>query len=290
MTTCLAIDIGGSKILAALIDDGVVLDERTASTERSGNATRWCDAIVDLAGDWHGRYQAVGVAATGLINDGRWTALNVKTLPIEPGFPLTAELERRFAVPVICMNDAQAAAWGEYCHGAGQGEDMVFLTISTGIGGGAVLGGRLVTGKHGLAGSAGQIRFGSSPDAERIEDQASGLWIASAAKEAGHDLDARDVIASSQVGEAWAEAIVARAAEHIAMLILSLHMLYDPAVFVIGGGVGLADGMLKRFGHRLTALPPDLRPTLYQAALGKNAGAIGAAGLAMAKFNQQGGI
>jgi N-acetylmannosamine-6-phosphate 2-epimerase/N-acetylmannosamine kinase len=224
-----------------------------------------------------------------LINDGCWTALNPKTLPIEPGFPLTAELQSRFAVPVTSVNDAQAAAWGEYRHGAGQGEDLVFLTISTGIGGGAVLNGRLVTGKHGLAGSVGQTRFGPLPCAERVEDQTSGLWIASAAKEAGHDLDARGVMAASHAGEAWAEAIVERAVEHIAMLIHNLHMLYDPAVFVIGGGIGLADGMLERFEHRLTALPPDLRPTLSHAALGKNAGVIGAADLAMAEFNQQGG-
>ena len=160
---------------------------------------------------------------------------------------------------------------------------------ASGYGGGAVLGDRLVTGKHGLAGSAGQARFGPLPDAERIEDQASGIWIASAAKEAGHDIDARGVIAASHAGEAWAEAIVARAAEHIGLLILNLHMLYDPTVFVIGGGIGLADGMLERFERRVTALPSDLRPMLSHAALGKYAGAIGAADLAMAKFNQQGG-
>jgi predicted NBD/HSP70 family sugar kinase len=140
-----------------------------------------------------------------------------------------------------------------------------------------------------LAGSAGQTRFGSSPDAERIEDQASGLWIASAARNAGHDLDARSVIAAGRAGEAWAETIVTRAAEHIGQLILNLHMLYDPAVFVIGGGIGLADGMLERFEHRLAELPSDLRPALSHAALGKNAGVIGAADLAMTEFNQQGG-
>lgn len=290
MTSCLAIDIGGSKILAALVEDGAVIEEQTALTERTGNATDWCDAVADLADRWQGRYQTVGAAVTGLVANGRWTALNPKTLPIEAGFPLTAELHRRFALPVTCVNDAQAAAWGEYRHGAARGEeDLVFLTISTGIGGGVVHNGQLVIGKHGLAGSAGQTRFGLSSAAERVEDLASGLSIASAAKIAGHDIDARSVIAASRKGEAWAEAIVARAAEHIAMLILNLHMLFDPAMFIIGGGIGLADGMLREFESRLSALQPEFRPTLCHAALGKYAGVIGAADLAAEKLNQRGG-
>ncbi len=289
MTACLAIDIGGSKILATLIEGGTVLEQRIASTERSGKAATWCDAVADLTLDWRGRYQAVGVAVTGVITDGCWSALNPKTLPIEPGFPLADELHRRFDLPITCVNDAQAAAWGEYRHGVGQGEDLVFLTISTGIGGGVVVNGRLVTGQHGLAGSAGQTRFGTPPEVGRLEDQASGLWIASAAKLAGHDIDARGVIVASREGEAWAEAIVARASEQIARLILNLHMLFDPAMFIIGGGIGLADGMLKQFGRCLEALPADFRPRLCHAALGQYAGVIGAADLAMAKRNQQGG-
>ena len=96
-----------------------------------------------LAAAWRGRFDRVGAAVTGIVADGRWHALNAGILPVPAGFPIVEALSTRLGCPVLAINDAQAAAWGEYRFGAGAGRDIVFLTVSTGIGGGIVLGGRL---------------------------------------------------------------------------------------------------------------------------------------------------
>jgi N-acetylmannosamine-6-phosphate 2-epimerase/N-acetylmannosamine kinase len=152
MTTVLAVDLGGSKILACLVQNGQVLEERRVPTPRAGGVAAWMDAVGELAGPWTGRFALAGVAVTGLVRRGRWQALNPDTLPIPAGFLLEAELTRRLRVPVSSLNDAQAAAWGEHVAGAGKGvQDLVFVTISTGIGGGVILGGQLVMGRSGMA-------------------------------------------------------------------------------------------------------------------------------------------
>ena len=91
----------------------------------------------------------------------------------------------RFGKPAACFNDAHAAAWGEHRFGAGKGEDLFFLTVSSGIGGGAVIGGKLLEGRGGMAASAGLQRMGFSGEGGPVEDQAAGLWMARAAGQVG---------------------------------------------------------------------------------------------------------
>jgi len=81
---------------------------------------------------WSGRFDTAAVAVSGLVSDGRWWSLNPLLLPIPPAFPLERELGRCLGKPVAALNDAQAAAWGEYRFGPGRGRDLVFVTISTG--------------------------------------------------------------------------------------------------------------------------------------------------------------
>ena len=126
----LAIDIGGTKILAALVADGAVLHERQIVTERNLGADAWCEAVAGLAAGWRGRFDRVGAAVTGIVADGRWHALNVGILPVPAGFPIVEALSTRLGCPVLAINDAQAAAWGEFRFGAGQARDLVFLTVS----------------------------------------------------------------------------------------------------------------------------------------------------------------
>jgi N-acetylmannosamine-6-phosphate 2-epimerase / N-acetylmannosamine kinase len=188
-----------------------------------------------LAAPWAGRYDRVGVTVTGLVQGGLWSALNPATLNIPPGFPLADRIEALFGIRPQLANDAQAAAWGEYQHGAGAGRDMLFLTISTGIGGGIVTGGRLFSGRQGLAGHFGQMLTLDplpGPDASliggRIEDRAAGLWMAEAARAAGHETDARGVFAAADRSEPWAEVIVSASALRVARLCQSLHLPSTP--------------------------------------------------------------
>jgi len=277
----LAIDQGGTKLLCALVEEGHVLEQAAVPTDRDAGPEAWLDAAAGLAAPWQGRYDRVGIAVTGRVSDGLWSALNPGTLAIPAETPYAAMAEARLRRPVTLANDAQAAAWGEHLHGAGAGQDMIYLTISTGIGGGIVTGGRLLSGRGGLAGHAGQMR-GLTPEKGPLEDRMSGRWIARAAREAGHDTDARGVFSAARAGEGWAKEIVSTAAARAAALCADLQMLIDPPRIVIGGGVGLAPGFLDRIRAALGSLPAALRPELRAAKLGGGAGIIGIAGLARA--------
>ncbi len=286
----LVLDIGGSKTLVALVDGAEVLAEARVPTRPEAGPEAWIEAAAEAARPWSGRYGQVAAAVTGLVADGRWSALNPAVLPIPEGFPLAERLEARFGRPALAVNDAQAAAWGEHRWGAGQGEDMAFLTLSTGIGGGVVLGGRLVTGRGGLAGHVGITGMLLAEDPAPIESRISGRWVAAEAARAGHPAEAEAVFAAARDGAAWAEAIVAEQAARTARLLRNLQLILAPERIVLGGGIGLAPGHLGRIAARLAGLPAVVRPHLVPAALGARAGVVGAADLARlrAKTNQQG--
>ena len=275
--TALAIDVGGTKILVALVRDGVVLERNQVPTPRDGGGDAWCAAIVDAAAAWHGRYSVVGAAVTGGISDGRWYAVNPETLPVPEGFPLEATLSRMLGLPVRCTNDAQAAGWGEYRRGAGQGHDMAFVTISTGIGGGLVLGGRLVSGITGLGGHVGLLPLATPDGSDAIENLCSGRWVARQAD--GRAEDARAVFSAAEAGESWAQAILDLSMDRAALVLRTVQWIVDPAVIVVGGGIGLVPSYFAGLRQRLTSGPhrTELRPAL----LGGDAGAIGAAELAV---------
>ncbi|MBB3456072.1 N-acetylmannosamine-6-phosphate 2-epimerase/N-acetylmannosamine kinase [Rhizobium sp. BK313] len=274
--TVLAIDIGGTKTMAALVQGSDVLDEITVATAREAGPDAWLAAIADKARMWKDRYSRVGIAVTGFVQEGRWSALNPATLGIPDQYPLVERAQAVFGKPVFAANDAQAAAWGEYKFGAGEGGDLVFLTISTGIGGGIVINGRPLAG---LAGHFGLIRSPSQGGAP-LEDLTSGRWIAAEALKAGHKAAAAEVFGVAEKGESWAQAIVSQSAFRAAALCRDIQMMLDPKRIVIGGGIGLAEGYLDQMREQLAGIDGRLRPLLVPAELGSRAGIIGVASLA----------
>ena len=280
MTRALAIDLGGSKTLVALVEDGRVIDERRAQTEREGGPEGWCDAIVELARGLGG-FAAVGAAVSGVVADGHWKSMNRATLAIPAPFPLREALMRRFGRPAVCFNDAQAAAWGEHRFGAGLGSDLVFVTVSTGVGGGAVIGGALLVGARGLGASVGLIRNDVHLDAPPFEDLCAGRWMEAQAAAAGQSGDASAVFAAAGAGARWALDIVALSADRIAALLLNIQLLFDPPVIVLGGGIGLAKGYVDALRERLGLRPAIRRPDIRLAALGHCAGGVGVADLSL---------
>jgi N-acetylmannosamine-6-phosphate 2-epimerase/N-acetylmannosamine kinase len=271
----LAIDIGGTKTLAGLVAADRVLGEIAVPTERSSGPDGWLDALAAATTSWSGRFSQVAAAVTGFVSDGIWSAMNPATLGIPDGYPLAEQLAARFGAPAFAANDAQAAAWGEYRYGAGQGEDLVFVTVSTGVGGGVVLNGRPLLG---LGGHFGLMR-GPSPDGQSpFEDTVSGRWIAAQAAAAGHPATAAEVFAAAPEA-AWADAIVDHTARKIARLCADIQLTFDPKSIVIGGGIGLAAGFIGRLERHLAPLRPRLRPRLLPAQLGARAGLVGVADL-----------
>ncbi len=272
----LAVDLGGTKTLLGLVSAGVCGPALRIATPAAGGPEAWLAAVADAAEPWRGNYARAAIAVTGLVAEGCWWALNPATLPVPPGFPLVDDLQRRLGVPVRALNDAQAAAWGEYRFGAGQGLDMLFVTISTGIGAGIVLGGRLLTGHRGLAGHLGQFRA-EDVAAPWLEDLASGGALAREAAALGHPGDATRLVAAAADGAGWAEQALDRAARRIAAALASVQALLGPDCIVVGGGVGLAPGLLARLRAHLAGLPDLVRPDLRAAALGARAGLLGVA-------------
>lgn len=254
----LAIDIGGTKTSAALVERGVIGRRVLVATERAAGPVAWLDAVAGATAGW--AYEGVAAAVSGVVQEGRWSAVNPATLPVPEGFGLVAALEERFGVAASALNDAQAAAWGEYRYGAGQRRDMAFVTVSSGVGGGVVMGGRLWRGARGLAGHLGQIPF----PGERLEDVASGFGVARAAGVA----DARGAVGHAAMGEMVA--VLARG-------LVTMQAIVDPEVVVIGGGLGLSGGFIGRLEAALLAHPVALRPRLAAAGLGGDAGLVGVA-------------
>lgn len=275
--TVLALDIGGTKMLAALVRGKAAVETFKMPTPRGSDPEQWLIALFDAISSWNGRYDTVGVAVTGIIDAGCWSPLNRKTLDIPERFPLVATVERLSGGnSVFAANDAQAAAWGEYCFGAGARQDMVFLTISTGIGGGIVVNGRLL---GGLAGHFGLLRS-LDEDAGMLEDQVSGNWMAAQAAPHQAGATARDVFEALATGQGWAKDIVEASARRTALLCRNIKLTLDPNRIVIGGGIGLAPGYLASVRQALGSLSPRLTPQLHAAALTESAGVVGIADLA----------
>ena len=166
IATLLGIDLGGSKLALALGDaQGVVKARLRRPTEPSGDpaadvARIAADArrLLAEAGLGPGDLAAVGVSAPGPVDAARGALVNPPNLPGWGTVPLRDLLAGALGVPVHVENDANAAALAEWRHGAGRGfEDFVYLTMSTGVGGGLVLGGRLYAGALGNAGEIGHL-------------------------------------------------------------------------------------------------------------------------------------
>lgn len=273
----LAIDIGGTKTMVALVRGAEVLEEMTVPTERSQGPDTWLAAARHAAERWHGGYDGVGLAVTGFLRDGLWSAMNPETLGIPENYPLVNKASNLFGMPAIAVNDAQAAAWGEYRFGAGSGGDLIFLTVSTGIGGGVVANGRLL---GGLAGHFGLTR-GNADVAPRFEDLASGRWISAEAARVGHPgLQAYDVFENARDRQEWAQAIIQSSACRVAALCRDIQLMLDPKEIVIGGGVGLAEGYIDLLCDFLAQSDIRARPTIVPAKLARRAGVVGIADLA----------
>jgi predicted NBD/HSP70 family sugar kinase len=173
----LALDLGGTKTSAALVRGRVAAERRVAPTPAQEGPEAVVEAAVGLLAPWLDRADAVCVAATGHVRGGTVSAINRATMPGWDEFPLAAALEARCGRPVRLVNDAHAAAWGEARFGAGRGvDDFAFVTVSTGVGGGLVAGGRLLLGARGLAGHLGFWR-GAGGGATAADAAATGAVL-----------------------------------------------------------------------------------------------------------------
>jgi len=281
----LAVDIGGTKIAFAEVTGAQLSKRRQIPTPRSGGGDAVVEAIA--AEIKNTRPSRFSVATTGIVSGGTLTALNPLTLPVEDRYPLAERLQAATGLRPAVVNDAQAAAWGEYRFGAGQGyRSFMFVTVSTGVGAGLVLDGSLQIGTTGLSGHIGhmtvpgQIRVCGCGRRGCLETVASGTAIALRfAEETGYTASTPAVFEAAASGDAVAERLLDEAAETLAQAFANVVAAVDIDCIAVGGGVGLAPGFLDRIDIHVVQLPAIFRRPVVAAEAGPDAGMIGIANL-----------
>ena len=205
-------------------------------------------------------------------------------------FPLVKTLEQLTNLPTIAINDAQAAAWAEYQALDGDITDMVFITVSTGVGGGVVSGGKLRTGPGGLAGHIGHTLadpHGPVCGCGRtgcVEAIASGRGIAAAAQGELAGANAKTIFTRAGQGDEQAQQLIHRSARTLARLIADIKATTDCQCVVVGGSVGLAEGYLALVETYLAQEPAAFHVDLLAAHYRHDAGLLGAALLAQGEI------
>lgn len=280
-----AIDLGGTKIAAARFAGGKVVAQLRDQTDGQASAQALVTAMAGLVTQLGYRFGApLGVAVAGRVDmQGRWQAVNRATLSGVEDIDLGALVAARLG-PAQVMNDAAAATLAEQRLGAGRGlANFAFITVSTGVGGGLVLNGRLHRSADGIAGHLGfqASSFGSEPCGSgrlgTVESVASGRAIALAAARAGHaGLDARAVFAAAEANADWAVAILDRSAAAIAELCADLRITLGLEAIALGGSVGFAPGYVERVRRALSDLPEVFRCPVIRAETGPDGPMIGA--------------
>ncbi len=316
---CLALDFGGTKLAAGLIDwrTGSLLRQARCRTGDERGAEGQISDMLALIGGLAVSHSelaaiaAVGVSFGGPVDAASGTVLHSHHITGWDGLHLAGRLQRELGCRVLVENDANAVALGEYRYGAGRGvRDLVYITVSTGIGGGVVLDGKLWRGSHGIAGEVGHmvVRAGgplcTCGNHGCLEALAAGPAIARRAREAleagrpGERLlalaggapsaiTAETVFRAAESGDPAGEAVVGAVAEDLGLAIAMLASIVDPARVIIGGGVAKAgEGLLapvraafRRYAFAMLAN----EVAIVQAANPDEGGLLGAAALIAAE-------
>ncbi|MBK1811774.1 ROK family protein [Clostridium sp. YIM B02505] len=306
----IGIDLGGTKISTALSDfNGNVVSQSIIATDAHEGEAAVLGRIIKTVEDVieNGKVDVVQVKAIGIGSPG---PLNAKTgiiittpnLPFK-NFDLVSPIREKFQVPVYLDNDANVAAIGEFMFGAAKGtENMVYFTVSTGVGGGAVLNGKIYRGNTSNALEIGHATV--APDGPRcncgnigcLEATSSGTAIGKRAKEALESkvetslrnyktVTSAEVFAEAAAGDAVSQDIIDNALNYLGIGIANAVAIFDPEMIIIGGGVSKAGKIVfdkvQEVVNKRCFKNMSEACKIVPAGLGTDAGVIGAVGLAI---------
>ncbi len=307
------LDVGGTSMKAGVVDDaGRPLSAVSLPTEaQRGQAfglERMCETIRQAVAAAELRLDqiaAIGVATPGTMDIPAGIILDPPNLRPWQNVPVRSHVQQTFGVPTDFQNDANAAALGEHWAGAGKGaHSLVLYTLGTGVGGGIVLGDKVVEGEHSHGAELGHVKIEMTNPRRCgcgrwgcLEAYASATAVVGRAREAlaqqagpsalqtvlqtHGDLTAKDIFDAAAGGDALAEKIVADTAFYLAVGAVNLMHIIDPDMIVFGGGmIAAGEPFLERIrGHvREMAFPvPAAKTQVRYAQLGSDAGFIGAA-------------
>ncbi len=312
MGLSIGIDVGGTKIAAGVVDDTGTIGARAHRDTPADSADRIVEEICAAASELIASHdvEAVGIGAAGYVSADRGTVLFAPNLAWRDE-PLGKRVADGLGLPVVVENDANAAAWAEFVHGAARDvDDMVCVTVGTGIGGGIVIAGELLRGAHGVAAEIGHLRV--EPGGHRCGCGARGCWeqyaSGSALVREGRAMAESGALAAMQMlsmcgvsdpakltgpmitgaaaaGDAFARELLDDLGRWLGEGLASVATLFDPSLIVVGGGVSAAGDLIleparKAFDRTLPARANRPHPDFAIARLGNDAGIIGAADLA----------
>jgi N-acylmannosamine kinase len=284
MKTCLAVDIGGTKIAVAIVRKGIIEERHQVATPSSKKPHDLTNILRKLLLPLACRADFVAVASTGIINNGVLHALNPQNLGGLNEYPLQKVISDITQLNTLVINDAQAAAWAEFQNVDADICDMAFITVSTGVGAGLIINNQLLTGNKGIAGHAGHILAdpnGAMCGCGRrgcVESIASGTAIGNIGKTIfGSKTTGKDVFEHFTRQNTDATAIIMRSAKAIANLIADLKMTNDIQIVTLGGSIGLATGYLDLVQYNLKELPQFYHVDVVHARSAADAGLLGAA-------------
>jgi glucokinase len=309
----IGVDIGGTKIAAGVVDEeGTILAQTRRATEPD-DASSIDRAVADVYAELSASYEvgAIGVAAAGFVNSARSTVLFAPNIAWRD-YPLRERVRALLDddVRVVVENDANAAGWAEFRFGAGREvDDMLMLTVGTGLGGALIVDGKLVRGAWGVAAEVGHMRVvpgghycgcgheggweqyasGSAlvrdAQAAIVVDAERGATLLGMAGGDPQALNGPQITEAAQAGDGLAIDLLAQLGRWIGEGSASVAALLDPALVVIGGGVGAAGELLltparKAFADQLSARGHRPEAEIKLASMGNEAGIVGAADLA----------
>ncbi len=285
----IGVDLGGTKILVGVLEDGKLLSRTVEPTPKHG----WqsvLDKIADMilgAHRQHSEVRRIGVGCPGPLD---FRKGEVKLAPNVFDFrdvPLVRYLQDKTQLEVVLENDANAAGLAEAVLGAAKGtSSSLYMTVSTGIGGGLCFGDRVWRGFNGIAGEVGHVialpgaAVSGAGQSGALEALCSGRAIARDASFAlNRSVSTAEAFNLAQSGDPVAVAVVENALTHLGVAIANLQKTIDPEVFVIGGGVAEVGGYFFDFVQRVAdeSCKDYASVTIHRAQMGYDAGVIGAA-------------
>ena len=309
MKKFIAVDIGGTQIRAAVYPEDSTTPLNQKKIQTQGDNVTPLDRLFALLKEiWPEdvQVQSIAIAAPGYLDPEAGIVISAPNIPGWQNLSISDRLRSEFGVPVYLGNDANLAALGELKFGSGQGHsDLLYLTISTGIGGGIIIGKKVVSGAHGMAGELGHVV--AIPDGPmcscgkkgHIEAVASGTAIARYVKERveagvpsvfkkGSSPSAKEVAVAAENGDVLSKEAFENAGYYLGQTIADwLHML-NPSILILGGGVSRSGDLLMK--PLLASLEKHIVTREYldtlqivPAALGDDAGLLGALALSLEK-------
>lgn len=312
----IGVDLGGTRLRAVRIDTaGHIFQHRSVATAATAGPEEVISQIASLVEQVIGdasraEILGIGVGSPGPLDPFEGVVLHAPTLQGWVNVPLRAILQERTGLPVILKNDANAAALGEWYFGSGQGcQDFVYVTVSTGIGGGIIANGQLLLGRKGMAGEIGHMQI--QPDGPVCSCGQTGCWeslasgtalahfAAQALQEESpsllHDratkgsVTAADVFTAATQGDELAQDLLRREGEFLGMGLVNLLHLFSPERITLGGGVAQGMAWLEPHIHRIIAaraMSSYRDVPIQYAQLRDQAGVIGAATLLFASVTR----